>query len=78
MRIISSMIQVLSNHLLRGMDPISSILEGRIHVRGDKVILEDLVDDVASDTLSSADLKLGKIREVSMHPAQTSTSTLFK
>jgi len=60
------------------MDPISSILEGRIHVRGDKVILEDLVDDVASDTLSSADLKLGKIKEVSMHPAQTSTSTLFK
>jgi len=68
MRIISSMIQVLSNHLLRGMDPISSILEGRVHVRGDEVILEDLVYDVASSTLSSAGLKLGKIREVSMHP----------
>jgi gamma-glutamyltranspeptidase/glutathione hydrolase len=68
MRIISSMIQVLSNHLLRGMDPISSILEGRIHVRGDRVILEDLVDDVASDAFSSAGLRLGKIREASMHP----------
>jgi gamma-glutamyltranspeptidase/glutathione hydrolase len=68
MRIISSMIQVLSNHLLRGVDPLSSILEGRIHVRSDKVVLEDLIDDVASGTLSSAGLKLGKVREVSMHP----------
>jgi len=68
MRIISSIIQVLSNYLLRGMDPISAILEGRLHVRGERIALEELLEDKISSSLSMAGLRLERVREISMYP----------
>ncbi|MEM1712008.1 MAG: gamma-glutamyltransferase, partial [Nitrososphaerota archaeon] len=68
MRIISSIIQVLSNYLLRGMDPISAILEGRLHVREERIALEELLEDKISSSLSMAGLRLERVREISMYP----------
>lgn len=69
MRIISSLVQTLSNYFIRRYDPVSSILEGRIHVRGDRVVLEDLIKDkVSSGIFVKARLKIDDVREVSMYP----------
>ncbi|MEM3544542.1 MAG: gamma-glutamyltransferase, partial [Nitrososphaerota archaeon] len=69
MRIISSLVQTLSNYFIRRLDPVSSVLEGRIHVRGDRVVLEDLIKDkISSSGLIKAGLNIGEVREVSMYP----------
>ncbi|MCS7126466.1 MAG: gamma-glutamyltransferase family protein [Aigarchaeota archaeon] len=68
MRIISSMIQSLSNYLIRYLDPVSSILNGRIHIRGDEIVLEDLIKDKILHSLIKAGLKIAEVREVSMYP----------
>lgn len=69
MRIISSVIQALSNYFIKRLDPVSSILEGRIHVRGDRVVLEDLIKDkISSSMLIKTRLKIDEIREISMYP----------
>ncbi|MEM1676419.1 MAG: gamma-glutamyltransferase [Nitrososphaerota archaeon] len=69
MRILSSLVQTLSNYFIRRRDPVSSILEGRIHVRGDRVVLEDLLKDkISNNALLRAGLKMDEVRELSMYP----------
>lgn len=68
MRIISAMTQVLYNLLMKESDPVSSVLHGRIHVRGGHVICEDSIKDTAADALRRAGLSLREMREVSMYP----------
>ncbi|MEN2975332.1 MAG: gamma-glutamyltransferase [Candidatus Caldarchaeales archaeon] len=68
MRILSSIIQTLLNYFIRGLDPVSSIIEGRVHVRRDNVVLEDIISEKVQGSLLKAGLKIGEVREVSMHP----------
>jgi|GEM_PF-785205 len=67
-RIISAITQVLLNYFIRKLDPVVSILKGRIHVKEGKVIIEDNVREEVLGSLLTSRLPISEVREVSMYP----------
>jgi len=68
LRIISAITQTLLNYLVRKLDPVASILRGRIHVKKGKIMVEDNArDEVLRSSLASK-LPINGVREVSMYP----------
>lgn len=67
-RIISSIVQCLSNFFLQGLDPVSSVLEGRVHVIDGEVVVEESILDKVCEVYRNAGLRCVRGRELSLFP----------
>ncbi len=68
LRIISAITQTLLNYLIWKLDPVTSILKGRIHVKKGKIIVEDNARDEVLRSSLATNLPISVVREVSMYP----------
>ncbi len=68
LRIISAITQTLLNYFVRKLDPVTSILKGRIHVRKGKIIIEDNIEEEVLRSGLTRKFPIDRVREVSMYP----------
>lgn len=67
-RIISAITQTLLNYLIRKLDPVTSILKGRIHVKKSRIVVEDSLKNEVLRSILPSRFSVSEVREVSMYP----------